>query len=153
MDSQIAGIYGNRVRLRVCGICWRGEELLMVRHRGLGNGMFWSPPGGGVDFGESLENALTREFLEETGLAIHSLKFKFGCEVIAPPLHAVELFYDVESTGTPITGNDPEIQIIEDVQFIDLETLQNVDPGTLHGIFRIAKTKADFERLNGFYKL
>src|SRR5690242_2543620 len=114
MDGEVAKIYGKKVRVRACGICWKGDTLLLVNHKGLSSPNFWAPPGGGVEFGESLEACLTKEFLEETGLKITTGKFKFGCEFIQDPLHSIELFFDVEIVGGKLqVGEDPEIQIID----------------------------------------
>ncbi|MBU6234062.1 MAG: NUDIX domain-containing protein [Acidobacteria bacterium] len=57
---------------RVYGVAFRDRKVLLVRasapHEG---GELWWLPGGGVDWGESVETALIREFEEETSLAIH----------------------------------------------------------------------------------
>ncbi|MFG1267089.1 NUDIX domain-containing protein [Xanthobacter sp. DSM 14520] len=49
-------------------------RLLLFRfaHRtgALAGSIFWAPPGGGLDVGESFEQAACRELLEETGLRI-----------------------------------------------------------------------------------
>jgi mutator protein MutT len=47
----------------------RGEVLLAKRGHAPLKGE-WSIPGGGVEIGETLEGALVRELLEETGVAI-----------------------------------------------------------------------------------
>ena len=98
MTPEIAQIYGNRVRLRVCGLCWQGDSLLLIMHK-MGSNDFWAPPGGGVEYGEPIEDALKREFLEETGLTVAIEKFHFGCEFIKAPLHAVELFFQVKKVA------------------------------------------------------
>ncbi|MBQ9121584.1 MAG: NUDIX hydrolase [Clostridia bacterium] len=54
----------------VAGVVIRDGKVLLARHTyGLGNGMLIIP-GGYVDFGETPQNALKREFLEETGITV-----------------------------------------------------------------------------------
>ena len=58
---------------RVYGIATFNDEILLVRSSNpqLQPPVWWLP-GGGIEFGESPEEALTREFHEETGLTISS---------------------------------------------------------------------------------
>ncbi|MFP4173447.1 MAG: NUDIX domain-containing protein, partial [Candidatus Hydrogenedentota bacterium] len=56
-------------RIRVAAIAVRDGAILLVRHEKHGE-RYWLLPGGGVDFGETLTEALAREVREETGLAI-----------------------------------------------------------------------------------
>ncbi|ARF52825.1 NUDIX hydrolase [Streptomyces gilvosporeus] len=59
-----------RVQL-VIGIIRRGNEILLVRENlGADGEMLWSLPGGGVEDGELLHEALRREVQEETGLLV-----------------------------------------------------------------------------------
>ena len=60
MEKEITEIYGSRVRVRVCGLCWKEDKLLMVKHKSLQKEGFWSPPGGGIDFGQSIEETLKK---------------------------------------------------------------------------------------------
>ena len=153
MNPEIAEIYGNRVRLRVMGLCWQGKSLLMVRHK-MGNGDLWAPPGGGLEFGELLEDALKREFLEETGLIITVGKFLFGCEFLQQPLHAVELFFEADwVSGKLKTGNDPELQIIQTAQFLSPEEIRSVPIDSMHGIFRKYEDTERLRHLTGFYRI
>ena len=82
LNDDIALQLGNRVRIRVCGLLLEEESLLMVNHGGLYGHDFWSPPGGGLNFGEGVEDALRREFMEECGLAVDPVEFLFGCSEI-----------------------------------------------------------------------
>ncbi|MFE4695030.1 NUDIX hydrolase [Streptomyces sp. NPDC056749] len=59
-----------RVQL-VIGIVRRSNEILLVRERlGIDGEMLWSLPGGGVEDGELMHEALRREMREETGLLV-----------------------------------------------------------------------------------
>lgn len=53
----------------------RGNQLLLLRRRGVHGDGTWSTPGGHVDFGESLEQTAAREVLEETGLVVGEVTF------------------------------------------------------------------------------
>jgi 8-oxo-dGTP diphosphatase len=154
MDEEIAKVYGNKVRVRACGLCWTDNQLLMVNHKGITPTDFWSPPGGGVEFGQSMEEALKKEFLEETGLKITPGKFLFGCEYIEKPIHSVELFFEVSAYGGKLkTGCDPEIQIIEAVRYITFPEIKRLPPQEVHGIFKLTDTPADLRSLIGFYRI
>jgi len=50
------------------GIVRRGNELLMVRQGAPGEEQVWSVPGGRVEPGELVTEALVRELAEETGI-------------------------------------------------------------------------------------
>lgn len=59
-----------RVQL-VIGIIRRGNEILLVRESlGAAGEILWSLPGGGVEDGELMHEALRRELREETGLLV-----------------------------------------------------------------------------------
>ncbi|MFI0240529.1 NUDIX hydrolase [Streptomyces sp. NPDC016845] len=59
-----------RVQL-VIGVIRRGDDVLLVRESLGSNGeILWSLPGGGVEDGELMHEALRRELREETGLVV-----------------------------------------------------------------------------------
>lgn len=154
MNRQVEDIYGHRLRLRVCGLCWRDDALLLANHRGLTSGDFWAPPGGGVEFGEHLSERLAREFHEETRLLINVGSFRFGCEYIEPPLHAVELFFEAGIAGGKLEkGDDPELPMIEDVRFLTPAEISRLPPESLHGIFRHVESSTDLKKLTGFFRI
>ncbi|MCW5912783.1 MAG: NUDIX hydrolase [Cyclobacteriaceae bacterium] len=157
MATPVQQIFGNKLRLRVCGVCFQDNRVLLVNHAGLGHTHFWAPPGGGVELGEPAEQALIREFREETGLAIEVCDFLFACELIRLPLHAIELFFRVKITGGKlVTGHDPEMagrQIIQEVRFFTENEVRSLPAAHLHGIFQKTPNMAQIEQLRGYYKL
>ena len=153
MDREIAEIYGNKVRIRVMGLCWQDDALLLVRHE-MGSKDLWAPPGGGIEYGEALDNALRREFLEETGLTVSVGKFLFGCEFLQKPLHAIELFFEVDwVSGELKTGTDPELPILRSAQFLSPQQIRNIPPSTIHGIFNMVTHPDKLYQLSGFYRI
>lgn len=155
MHPEISSRYGNHVRVRASGICLTDQGILMVRHN-LGNGDFWAPPGGGVDFGIPAEEVVKKEVLEETGLSVSVGKHLFTCEFIRPPLHAIELFFEIFTADhTPMAGTDPETrhQIILEARFLTDSEIRKIDPIHLHGLFKQVAGIFDIPGLKGYLKL
>jgi len=154
--EEVLRLYGNRLRLRVCGICELNGRLLMVRHRGINaSDTFWCPPGGGPQFGETAPQALVREFLEETGLEVEIGEMLFVNEFMAPPLHAMELFFRVHATGGQLgQGGDPEMaadrQIITDVRLMTFAEIKAYPEAEVHQLFRQCHSLDDVFRLRGY---
>jgi 8-oxo-dGTP pyrophosphatase MutT (NUDIX family) len=72
------------VAVKVVGLAWRGDALLLGEvEDSAGRIMGLRPLGGRVEFGETREDALRREFVEELGSAIE----------LAGPWHAFENIY------------------------------------------------------------
>lgn len=74
------------IRIRVAGILLKNDKILLVRHEKNGKS-YWLLPGGGIEFGESAEEALIREFQEEVGLAIKIGKLVLVHDSIPPNRH------------------------------------------------------------------
>lgn len=148
--NLLAPSYAGKLRVRVCGILLQEKKMLLVRHKNIaGIYNLWSPPGGGVDYGEKIIDCLMREFYEETGLEIKPGRFLFMHEFLQEPLHALELFFEVEAVGGELkTGTDPELaadeQIITEVIFKTLPELRREKEEELHRIF---KDLIDFDDL------
>lgn len=137
-SMPIALAFGHRVRLRVCGVLRQKDGILLLKHKGIGvEGFLWSPPGGGVQFGESVAETLKREFKEETGLDVEQGAFLFFHEHIYKDLHALELFFQVSQTGGKLTlGTDPELeadqQILTEIRFWQKVEVDLLPPSIFH---------------------
>jgi 8-oxo-dGTP diphosphatase len=157
MKNEVQEFYGNRLRVRACGICIKNNALLMVNHSGISSGNFWLPPGGGIQFSEKAEDCLVREFNEEVGLSIEIGKFLFVCEFIQTPLHAIELFFEVIPIGDQLSiGSDPEPgspSIIQAVKFMPWNEIEKLPANQRHGIFKYLDHPSKITTLNGYFKV
>jgi 8-oxo-dGTP diphosphatase len=137
--KTVENVFGGKVRVRVCGLCFDNDKILLVRHN-MGKYHLWSPPGGGVEVGESMTEALKREFKEETGLIVNPGKLLFVHEHINDPYHAIEIYFEIASWQGPLrAGTETEItttNILEAVKFISSTDLISLPHEELHSILR-----------------
>ena len=71
---RLLWLFNNKFMVSVAGIVYdRDDRILLQRHRHWVTDA-WGLPGGIVESRESLENAFSREVLEETGLAISNVE-------------------------------------------------------------------------------
>jgi 8-oxo-dGTP diphosphatase len=158
LREEIEKVFGNKLRLRVCGICTKEDSVLLIKHKGIGDkGFLWAPPGGGMEYGESALDTLKREFVEETGLEVEVNELLFVNEYFKSPIHALELFFKITPTGGTLSmGSDPEIssqyQIIHELAFIPFSQIKNDDPELYHNIFRQVNTFDELMAIRGYYK-
>jgi len=87
-------------RVRVAAVIPDEEGIVLVRHRKDGE-VYDLLPGGGVELGETLEIALKREVLEETGLTCDIGAPLFINDTIAPDgsRHVVQITFLATRTG------------------------------------------------------
>ena len=92
---------GDDLRPEVCVgavVIHDGRLLLVQRGRGAGQGL-WSIPGGRVEGGEHMADAVAREVMEETGLSVEPGPWVGCVERIGPDHHFV--IHDYVATLAP----------------------------------------------------
>lgn len=132
-------VFGNKLRIRASGLCYQEDAILLVKHD-IDGEILWAPPGGGVNFGETIENAVVREFKEECNLDVVPGEFLFFTEFISLPLHALEMFYKIDLfEGDLAIGNDPEMGdriIILEVDFLNQQQINLIPDDQRHAILK-----------------
>jgi 8-oxo-dGTP diphosphatase len=155
LKADIIKNFGDKLRIRVCGLYIENNRLLLLKHHSIGaHHTLWSPPGGGMDFAENAAQTLIREFVEETGLTPLTYEFGFVHEYVNPPMHAVELFFIITKTeGTAQLGKDPEMtgqQMLQELAFVDLETLRTIPDAQKHFLLRGLKNWEELMNRKGY---
>jgi 8-oxo-dGTP diphosphatase len=115
--------------LGVGALIFQGDSVLLVQRGKEPLKGFWSLPGGAVEAGELVEEALRREVLEETGLTVRIARFAEIFERIMPDAagqieyHYVLLDYVCEVTGGALrAGSDSA-----DARWVNLESLSELE--------------------------
>jgi ADP-ribose pyrophosphatase YjhB (NUDIX family) len=65
------GVNGAKFRVSCSALIERGGEYLLARRRDIG---LWNLPGGGMEAGETVEQGLAREVMEEVGVAVRIVR-------------------------------------------------------------------------------
>jgi ADP-ribose pyrophosphatase YjhB (NUDIX family) len=122
--------YAAGIRIRVAVLLVRDGAVLLVRHRKPGR-EYWLVPGGGVDPGETLEEAGRREVLEETGLEVEMGRPVLICEAIDPEgsRHVLNVYFQGSvSGGTLKLGEEPVLTGVDWFPAASLRTLETYPP-------------------------
>mmetsp|Transcript_40836 Transcript_40836/g.73130 ORF Transcript_40836/g.73130 Transcript_40836/m.73130 type:complete len:144 (-) Transcript_40836:660-1091(-) len=77
----------------------------------------WARPGGALEFGETAEECVTREVLEETGVHVQNLAFLDMTQNICEGQHWVALGYTADYCGGVVTNTEPSKH--DDLQWCD----------------------------------
>jgi ADP-ribose pyrophosphatase YjhB (NUDIX family) len=113
-------------RIRVAAIIVREDAILLARHK-KDNRTYWVLPGGGVHYGETLEQALVREMNEEACLDIRVGDLVLVNDSIPPDehRHIVNLHFIAEIVRGEITVSSGDKRLI-DVRFMPVNRLSRL---------------------------
>lgn len=114
-------------RVRVAALVLQDGHVVCVRHR-KGDDVYHLLPGGGVAWGETLENALVREVAEETGFLVEVGRPLIINDTIDPSgtRHVVNITFTASVTGGALsnTSGDPRVEAVD---LIDPTELTMID--------------------------
>jgi 8-oxo-dGTP diphosphatase len=111
LSGELVSVPKNQLafRISVYGVTiWNDSVLLLKGHT---SGHLWFP-GGGVQPGERMEDTLSREYLEETGVTINVLDFLcireefFYHNVWKKPFHSLRLYYLCKPITTDLVADN-----------------------------------------------
>lgn len=117
----------ENVELAVLCLIHQGERLLLQNRRKK-DWDGWTLPGGHIEKGESIVDAVVREMQEETGLTIHSPKL---CGIKQFPIengrYLVFLFRTESFSGEVRSSDEGEMRWISRSELSDFNTVNDFD--------------------------
>ncbi|PEW81390.1 DNA mismatch repair protein MutT [Bacillus cereus] len=117
----------NVMQVRVTGILIEDEKVLLVKQKVANRDWSLPLPGGRIENGEMLEEAMIREMREETGLEVKIKKLLYVCDKPdASPslLHITFLLEKIEGEIT-LPSNEFDHNPIHDVQMVPINELSH----------------------------
>lgn len=104
--------YPEHPRPSCHALVMRGREVLLVRRAAEPLRGYWGLPGGAVELGETVVEALRREVREETGLEIEPVRYLGYRDAISRDatgrvrFHYVVLFYSAQLVSGEVSAGD-----------------------------------------------
>ncbi len=119
-DKHEGKVYRNPA-LTVDGVLVEDDKVLLIKRKNEPFKGRYALPGGFVEYGEVVEDAVVREFKEETGLdcVIRRLLGVYSDPDRDPRGHTVSIVFELEKTGGRLKADSDA----EEVEFLQLDSL------------------------------
>ncbi|WP_131503286.1 NUDIX domain-containing protein [Exiguobacterium sp. s166] len=107
----------------VAAIVRQEQQLLLVKNQADGAEAVWSLPGGVIEDGETLKEALQREMKEEAGLSVETFELAYVTENFIEQFdaHSLVTYFECSVTGE-LSLNDPDREVVA-CQWVPIEQL------------------------------
>lgn len=132
----------NRVtRIRVAVLIVENGNVLLAEHE-KGGRRYWLLPGGGMEFGESVEEAAKRELFEEAGIEIEVGDLLWVVDSIPGDLHRHVLNLIVEGRALSTNLVPGQDRVLRDMRWWPVEAIADLEifPDTREEILRYVRT-------------
>lgn len=103
----------KRVRSAVRSVCINGDEILVERHADDPSACY-AFPGGAIEPGDSFEDRIKQEYIEEMGEVVDSCKYLFTVNnrfmVDETLCHCLEIYYEVRIKNKDVKAKEPHLE-------------------------------------------
>lgn len=87
----------------------QNRALILKRRNSVHSSGMWCLPGGKIDYGETIEQSIVKELMEETSLVCTASRFLFYQDSLPPEagsMHCINLYFECSVTGTIVLNDE-----------------------------------------------
>lgn len=114
------------MKIRITAVVLRNDNILLVEQN-VDNARGWSLPGGGLDEGETLEEGIIRELIEETGVTVKLKELLYVCDYIREDRHVVHIIFLAEAPNDNIGETMPGLDEnpIKSIAYVPIDEIES----------------------------